>query len=64
MKFKHLIILAALPFAMLTQACEREYANPNAATLQAGDAPAWLHPFDQSKAQRGLALFLLDNPHD
>lgn len=35
-----------------------------AAALQAGDAPAWLHPFDQSKAQRGLALFLLDNPHD
>lgn len=35
-----------------------------AAALQAGAGPAWLHPFDQSKAQRGLALFLLDNPHD
>lgn len=33
-----------------------------AAALQAGDEPAWLHPFDRSKAQRGLALFLLDNP--
>lgn len=33
-----------------------------ATTLQ-GDGPAWLHPFDLSKAQRGLALFLQDNAH-
>lgn len=34
-----------------------------AAALQAGSDPAWLHPFDLSKAQRGLALFLQDNAH-
>lgn len=34
-----------------------------AAALQADSDPAWLHPFDLSKAQRGLALFLQDNAH-
>ena len=34
-----------------------------AAALQAGSDRAWLHPFDLSKAQRGLALFLQDNAH-
>ncbi len=32
MKIKHFIILASLPLLLLTGACEREYANPNAAT--------------------------------
>ncbi len=32
MKIKQFIILASLPLLLLTGACEREYANPNAAT--------------------------------
>jgi inorganic triphosphatase YgiF len=34
-----------------------------AAALQTGSDQVWLHPFDLSKAQRGLALFLQDNAH-
>ena len=34
-----------------------------ARALQAGDDAVWLHPFDLSKAQRGLALFLQHNAH-